>query len=369
MRRVCFVTGTRAEFGLMGSTLVALREQPGVELQLVATGMHLDPSRGQTVEEIRRQGWAVDAEVLWPPGVGAGHVAQATGMATAEMVEVFERLRTDVVLVVGDRVEAFAAATAGHLSGRIVAHVHGGDRAQGQADDALRHAITKLAHLHFAATQQSADRLRKLGEQDWRITQSGAPGIDGIHAAADPTLIDGAFILIIYHPTDDDPVEAQHMAQILAAAEAVIERGHADRAVAVYPNNDPGSHHVAAVLDRLSGRSWLTAHRDLPRPAFLAHLRDAAVLLGNSSSGIIEAASFGTPVLDVGPRQTGRERSGNAVHREFDDDLPAALATLTAIGPWDGPNVYGGDGAGQCIAHTLATTELTDTVRRKVIAY
>ena len=183
MRTICFVTGTRAEFGLMVTTLRAVRAAADLTLQVVATGMHLSEAHGRTLDVLRRDGRAVDRVVDWPAGDG---VAAATGRAMAGLASALADLRPDVVLIVGDRVEAFAAASAAHLMGIVVAHVHGGDRAMGQADDALRHAVTKLAHVHFPATPQSARRIEKLGEQPWRIRQVGAPGIDGIASAGRP---------------------------------------------------------------------------------------------------------------------------------------------------------------------------------------
>src|SRR5690348_11913590 len=163
-RRVCFVTGTRAEFGLMRTTLHAIQSHPSLELQLLATGMHLDRAHGRSIDAIRKEGWRVGATVSWPRSSTPAANAVSTGSAMAGIAQALERLQSDVVLVVGDRVEAFAAAAAGHVSGRVVAHVHGGDRALGQVDDSLRHAITKLAHVHFPATTRSANRLIKLGE-------------------------------------------------------------------------------------------------------------------------------------------------------------------------------------------------------------
>src|SRR5437016_8842301 len=183
LRGACFVTGTRAEFGLMTSTLRAIAETPSLQLQLVATGMHLDRNHGDSLRQIRREGWKVDAVVPWPAG-DPDRLAINAGMAMSKLAATFDRLKSDVVLVVGDRVEAFAAAAAASISGRIVAHVHGGDRALGQVDDSLRHAITKLAHLHFPATKQSAARILKLGEDRWRIHRAGSPGIDQIRQLA-----------------------------------------------------------------------------------------------------------------------------------------------------------------------------------------
>ncbi|MEL7238769.1 MAG: UDP-N-acetylglucosamine 2-epimerase, partial [Planctomycetota bacterium] len=180
LRKICFVTGTRAEFGLMQTTLRALETHAAVELQLVATGMHLSAKHGRTIDDIASAGFAIDAAVPWRDVTRN----EATGQAIADLSRTFAKLSPNIVLVVGDRVEAFAAATAAHLGDIPLAHVHGGDRATGQADDSLRHAITKLAHVHLPATPTSRDRLLKLGEDDWRVHLVGAPGIDGIEEQA-----------------------------------------------------------------------------------------------------------------------------------------------------------------------------------------
>ena len=358
-RSICFVTGTRADFGLMRSTLTAVRDHPSLRLQIVATGMHLSRRHGRTVDAIRGDGWTVDATVPWP----AGDLAIQTGRATAALAAALQRLRSDVVLVVGDRVEAFAAATAGHLSGRIVAHVHGGDRALGQVDDALRHAITKLAHVHFPATPASAARLLKLGEDRWRVHRVGSPGIDGIVAAAAAVtdLPRRGYALVVLHPTDADEAAEQRRAGTLLAA--VRRAGLLP--VIVYPNNDPG--HLGIV------RCWAGVgdhvYRDVPRPRFLGLMRDAAVLVGNSSSGIIEAASFGTPVVDVGPRQQGREHGKNVSHVPWSGAAIERAVAAAAGRRYPRRNPYGGRDTGRRIAAVLAAMPLEGRVRRKLIAY
>jgi UDP-N-acetylglucosamine 2-epimerase (non-hydrolysing)/GDP/UDP-N,N'-diacetylbacillosamine 2-epimerase (hydrolysing) len=179
---VCFVTGTRAEFGLMRHVLLAIQQHAKLKLQIVVTGMHLDAAHGDGLAEIKRGGWQIDGVVGWDSDSGRDRktIARNTGSAIARLADAFADLKTDIVLVVGDRVEAFAAASAAHLSGIAVAHVHGGDRAEGQIDDSLRHAISKLAHIHFPATRQSAERLAKLGENRLRIHRTGSPGLDRI---------------------------------------------------------------------------------------------------------------------------------------------------------------------------------------------
>src|SRR5207237_5958119 len=167
----------------------AIQAHAGLSLQLICTGMHLDPRHGRSIDAVRAEGWTVDAEVPWGEEGdvrGPAENAAATGRAMAALARVYEEVGTDVVLVVGDRVEAFAAAAAAHISGRVVAHVHGGDRALGQVDDSLRHAISKLAHLHFPATRRSARRIAQLGEQTWPIHQVGSPAFARIRTDAMP---------------------------------------------------------------------------------------------------------------------------------------------------------------------------------------
>ncbi len=388
MRTICFATGTRAEFGLMRSTLGAIAAHPKLQLQLLATGMHLDRRLGYSLETITKEGWKVDAVVPWPVTGDREGLARATGRAIARMAEAFECLGSDVVLVVGDRVEAFAAASAAHLSGRIVAHVHGGDRALGQVDDALRHAITKLAHVHFPATAQSADRIARLGEDRWRIHRVGSPGVDGIRETAlsrgellkQLPLTPRRFALLVLHPAEaDDAQEYRRAGMVLKAVEETGFR----QIVLIHPNNDPGGRGIIQRWNQIPAhrprtpdpgpRTTIYALKNAPRPLFLALMREAAVLVGNSSSGIIEAAAFKTPVLDIGPRQQGRQRSANVIHVAY---APAAIAgALEQI--WNqgrprragGVNVYGGGSAGEKIADHLAALRVDDRLRRKLIAY
>jgi UDP-hydrolysing UDP-N-acetyl-D-glucosamine 2-epimerase len=290
----------------------------------------------------------------------------------AAMAAAFTKLRTDIVLIVGDRVEALAAAMAAHIGGLIVAHVHGGDRALGQVDDSLRHAITKLAHVHFPATANSAKRIRKLGEDSWRIHQAGSPGIDGIKAAAMPARLmrKKAFALVVLHPTESNDALEFRRAKLLL--KTVVDAG-VPNVVIIGPNNDPGSQGILrAWRQRLP--SGVSFHPDIPRPDFLGLLRDAAFLIGNSSSGIIEAASFGTPVIDVGDRQKGRERSQNVRNVPFAEaSLRRAIQAVWRGGhPKRFPcrNIYGGGNAGIRIAKILASIDLSSRrLRRKLICY
>jgi UDP-N-acetylglucosamine 2-epimerase (non-hydrolysing)/GDP/UDP-N,N'-diacetylbacillosamine 2-epimerase (hydrolysing) len=405
-RTICYVTGTRAEFGLMQSTLRAIQSHPRLRLQLIATGMHLDPAHGKTINQIRREGFSIDATVPWKAaGDNQTRLAEETGRATARLAAAFGELKPDIILVTGDRVEAFAAATAAHLSGKILAHVHGGDRAQGQVDDSLRHAITKLAHVHFSATSESAQRIAKLGEDKWRIHQVGSPGLDGITTDAWPldrcrTNLGGTgklselasgriphskplekrrYAMLLLHPTQaDDRLEHDRAISLFHATVAVPF----DHVLTIYPNNDPGSIGIINCWERLQHTKYRMFPaqlfsrlfvKDLPRPAFLGLLRDAAVLVGNSSAGIIEAASFGTPVLDVGPRQAGRQRGQNVTTVPFRQvAIRRALKQIWNNGhPRRYPrnNPYGAGDTAHRIAKTLAAVEITPRLQTKLIAY
>jgi UDP-N-acetylglucosamine 2-epimerase (non-hydrolysing)/GDP/UDP-N,N'-diacetylbacillosamine 2-epimerase (hydrolysing) len=328
--------------------------------------MHLDRRLGDSRKLIESEGWRIDQVVRWKGDSSPAGTARETGVAIQGLVQAFEELETDIVLVVGDRVEAFAAASAAHISGRIVAHVHGGDRALGQVDDSLRHAITKLSHVHFPATRRSADRIRKLGEDAWRIHHVGAPGIDGIASTARSRKVTGRYALLVLHPADADArLELRRAILVLAATRSQISQ-----VVIVYPNNDPGSTGIIRAWKHVNNED-VTIYRNLSRGDYLSLLAHAAVLVGNSSSGIIEAASFGVPVVDVGPRQLGRERGSNVSNvRYIAAEIRTAIRrALVKPRRAINRNVYGGRGTGRRIASVLASLAIDARLRRKLISY
>jgi UDP-N-acetylglucosamine 2-epimerase (non-hydrolysing)/GDP/UDP-N,N'-diacetylbacillosamine 2-epimerase (hydrolysing) len=364
--------------------LRAIKGHPGLNLQLLATGMHLSPAHGDTLASLASEGFPPDRVVDWPPTNVPTPTTTAihTGRAIAEMAQALADFKTDIALVAGDRVEAFAGATAAHISNIAVAHVHGGDRAAGQVDDSLRHAITKLAHIHFPATRKSAERIYRLGEDRWCIIRAGSPGLDGIvRAAASRSettkavggLTRGKFALVLLHPADaDDEVEFNRADLVLDATMSVPF----EQIVMVCPNNDPGSAGIMRCwneIDVQDNSRRIRRHRDLGRPVFLSLLRDCTALIGNSSSGIIEAASFGTPVIDIGYRQNGRERSANVTNVPYHKGR--LLSALTRIWNKGRPrrfkpdNVYSGKDAARTIANALATVSLDERLLHKLIRY
>jgi UDP-hydrolysing UDP-N-acetyl-D-glucosamine 2-epimerase len=382
-RNITFLTGTRAEFGLMLPVLRAISDHPRLHLQILATGMHLDPAHGPPLSSLTTANFPPTRIIPWPPSIPPTPTQNAvhTGRAISDIAQAFHDLHTDIALIVGDRVEAFAAASAAHIANIPLAHVHGGDRAAGQVDDSLRHAITKLSHLHFPATKQSARRIHQLGEDRWRIHRVGSPGLDGLsrlpasHSTLQKQLGPLAtrkFALLLLHPAHpDDDLEFRRATQILDAARQIPF----PQIVIIYPNNDPGSAGILRAWQSAPARNdrRLQFHPDLPRNLFLSLLRDAAVLIGNSSSGIIEAASFGTPVLDIGPRQKGRERPKSV------QPLPYTKARITSALKkiWNHAhprrhqprNIYCAPHTAKTIAATLATVTIDDRLLRKLIRY
>lgn len=292
----------------------------GLEVVIVATGMHLAPAFGDTVREIEADGLRIDAKVEMTASRDdhAGMV-DAIGRGVEGLGRVLADLEPDVVLVLGDRVEAFAAAIAGAASNRVVAHVHGGDVSRGGLDESMRHAITKLAHVHFAATERSRERIIRMGERPDRVFTVGAPGLDAIRDArrlseAELESMIGArlrkpLVVLLQHPVttraDSAPGEIR---ETLGALESA---GH--MTVCIYPNSDAGGRRMIEVIESYRDRDWLRIVPNLDHTAYLSLLAGADVLVGNSSSGLIEAPFFRVPAVNVGDRQAGRERGDNVL--------------------------------------------------------
>ena len=381
-RDVLVLTGTRAEYGLLKSSMEAIEAHEDLSLSIVATGMHLSPRHGMTVEEIREDGFAVDREVLMQVDGDSGTaMAKSLGLGTMGLADAFETLDPELILLLGDRDEALAGALAGAHMNIPVAHIHGGDAMQGAViDDSIRHSITKFAHLHFPASEQSAERIRKLGEEEWRVTVAGAPGLDDVladeylspHTVCDQYDIDmnKTLGLVVQHPVTTQQKQARaQMAQTLNAVEESVEQ-----AVIIYPNSDAGGDQIIAEIESRSFGEEIMTFRSLPRREYLGIMAAADVMIGNSSSGIIEAPSLATPVIDIGPRQQGRERANHTISVAHDDteirtaireclDETIQQKAKTSVNPYE----YGG--AGERVAQRLADVDLTEQLLQKRITY
>ncbi|MHC5008831.1 MAG: UDP-N-acetylglucosamine 2-epimerase [Planctomycetota bacterium] len=359
-RTVAVVTGSRAEYGLLRPVMHAIGEHPELDLRVVVTGTHLlRPQR--TLEEVAAE-FELDAVIPmqreWSTGRMADAAALGRGVSGLTAWLGNRSGGVDVVAVLGDRIEAFAAAAAAAVGGVRVAHLHGGDRAPGIADEGLRHAITKLAHIHLPATETSAGRIRDMGEDPSRIHVVGSPAIDGLDEV--PPLADTAYealgrpeIIVLLHPSGDEAAREQ------ARAERLLDLCRkAGRVLAMHPNHDPGRDGILTAISV----SAAPACEHLPRGEFIGLLRRARMLVGNSSAGLIECAALGVTCVNVGPRQDGRERAANVIDAPWPlagdgAEVEAAIARGLARPPGRVDHPYGdglNGGAGARAAGALA---------------
>ena len=360
-QRVAVVTGTRAEFGLLTPVMRAIEAHPRLELRTIVTGSHL-LGPAFTSADVERL-FPIDAEVPMQRDGASGRLedAAALGRGIERMAPILAELRPDWVIVLGDRIEALAGATAASVGGVPVGHVHGGDRAEGIADESIRHAITKLAHVHFAATDQSAERIARMGEDAWRIHTVGSPAIDGL-TGIEP-LSDEAFeelgsprAVFLTHPEHaDDETERLRTLGLLSG---LLPR-FGSRLLCLHPNFDAGREGVLRAIEEMGAREGLVVRDHLVRETFIGLLRrlarDGGAMIGNSSAGLIEAAALGLPVVDVGARQAGRERPGNVIHADGAHDLADALERALSMDRRSIEHPYGDGGAGERIAGAIDT--------------
>ena len=324
-RRVCVITGSRAEYGLLFWLLTDLQADPAFDLQLVVTGMHLAPEFGNTVQEIEKDGFSISSRVdmLLSGGTPAA-IAKSVGLGVIGMSDALERLKPDVVVILGDRFEIFAAAQACMIHNIPIAHIAGGDTTEGAADEAMRHAITKMAHLHFATNVQSAARVRQLGENPARVFDVGSPGLD--HLRRRPLLDRPALeqeledslgtrnLLITFHPvTLQSDSGLAEFDELLAALEQL------DPSIKLWfslPNADAGGRAMSSKLLAwvASYKCRARAYASLGQLRYLSLMANVDAVVGNSSSGLYEAPSLGVPAVDVGDRQSGRLAAASVLH-------------------------------------------------------
>lgn len=340
-RKICVVTATRAEYGLLTALLGELCADAAVELQLVVTGAHLSERFGSTVRQIEKDGFPIAARVPIPVEDDSPQgVADALAAATAGLGRAFAQLRPDLLVLLGDRYEMLGAAQAAMLARIPIAHVHGGEATEGLIDEAIRHAITKMSHLHFVAAEAFRRRVIQLGETPERVWTVGATGLDNIagmprieRAALESDLgfaLRSPSFLVTFHPVtlqDGDPGAA--MRTLLGVLDdfkgSILVTG---------VNADPGNAAVRREVERFAADrpDRVRAVESLGAQRYLSAVAAVDVVVGNSSSGLIEAPSVGTPTVDVGDRQRGRLFAPSVVHCDEDADA-IRLAVEQALSP------------------------------------
>ena len=376
-RKICYITGTRADFGLMESTLTEINSHSSLELSLVVTGTHFSSRYGRTVTDIEQSGLGIaeTIELNYDEDPSGASMAKKIGYILHALVDVLERTKPDIVLVLGDRGEMLAAALAAIHLNIPIAHIHGGERS-GTVDEPVRHAISKLAHLHFVATRSSSDRLVRMGERADCVWLTGAPGLDGLTDLASisrETLFAGVGFdlqkksaLLVYHPI------LQNTLSLEAETRLIFDALHDGeyQVVALLPNSDAGSECISRVLTEKSEVEGVHLVTHLSRREFVSWMAASDVMVGNSSSGIIESATFGTPVINIGSRQNLRERNSNVIDvmPEF-VEIKNALAFVLEQGRLSLSNVYGDGCAAERIVSILSEPKLPSNLLFKANVY
>lgn len=325
-RRVCVVTGSRAEYGLLCWLMQEIQASPVLELQVVATGMHLSPEFGLTFRNIEEDGFRIDerVEMLLSSDTPAG-IAKSIGLGTIGFADAFARLKPDIVVLLGDRFEIFAAAQAALVARIPLAHLHGGETTEGAIDEAFRHAITKMAHLHFTATEEYRQRVIQLGEDPARVFNFGAAAIDGIRnrkLLSRPELAQALGLsfgernlLVTFHPVT---LEADTAGQQFGELLAVLDDLPDTRLIFTMPNADTGGRVIRSMIEGYvaehPGRA--TAFGSLGQLRYFSVMGQVDAVVGNSSSGLIEAPSFHIGTINIGDRQKGRIKAASVIDCE-----------------------------------------------------
>ena len=325
-RKVCVFTGTRAEYGLLRPLLIKLSSDSRIKLQLVVSGMHLSEKFGLTYKEIESDGFFIDKKIEILDDQDSIHsISRAVGTGIIEFTKAFKELEPDIVVILGDRFEALAAATACVFSRIPVAHIHGGEATEGLMDEAFRHAITKMSHLHFVSTKEYKKRVIQLGENPERVFLVGSLGVENIKNAKLSSREDlerelkvkfsQTNILITFHPVTLEPDTARSQIEQLLS---VLEDLQDTTCIFTYPNTDLGGLQVIEAIDEfVSEHARAYAFASLGQGNYFSFVNIVDVVVGNSSSGLIEVPSLGKPTINIGDRQLGRVKSLSVI-----DSLP-----------------------------------------------
>jgi GDP/UDP-N,N'-diacetylbacillosamine 2-epimerase (hydrolysing) len=366
-RKICVVTGTRAEFGLLRGLMEDIGRVPELQLQVVATGMHLSPEYGLTWREIEQAGLAIDWKVEMLLGADTPTaITKSMGLGMIGFADAYARLKPDLLVVLGDRFEIIAAVTAALIAGIPVAHLHGGETTEGAFDEAIRHSITKMSHLHFVAAEEYRRRVIQLGEDPARVFLVGGLGVDALkriqlleRAALEQSLdfkLGRKNLLITFHPVTLEHQSSAEQMQALLDALAELEDTHL---IFTMPNADTGGKELTRMVDAfVATRPHARAYTSLGQLRYLSCMRLVDGVVGNSSSGLAEAPSLGVGTIDIGNRQKGRLVADSVIHcaptregirgalrRLYEPSFRSALPNTR--------NPYGNGGAGRSIVEVI----------------
>jgi len=380
MRKILYISGTRADYGLMRETLFAIKKYSGLKVDIAVTGMHLLDEFGRTVEEIEKDGFHIHKLEAVCKEDNKESMANFIGEFIQLLTERVKTIKPNIILLLGDRGEMLAGAIVGTYLGIPVAHIHGGD-VSSTVDEHTRHAITKLSHLHFTATGKSKERILKMGEEPWRVFITGAPGLDSILkeklfsekeiANIYNLQLSKPFLLVIQHPVTGEFNEAG--VQMRETMEAIRNIGY--QTIVIYPNVDAGGRKMIKVIEEYQKYPFIRIYKNIPHKDYLSLMKISSVMIGNSSSGIIEAPSFHLPVVNIGTRQKGRERAGNVIDVDYRrDQIKQAIKKAIYDKIFKKvlskcKNPYGNGKTGVKIAYILDKIKIDNKLLQKRITY
>lgn len=380
-RKICVVTGTRAEFGLMFWILKMLQADQDIDLQIIATGMHLSPEFGNTYKVIEENGFEITkkVEMLLSSDTEVG-ISKSMGLGMISFSECFEDLSPEIIVVLGDRFEIFSCVAAAMIAKIPIAHIHGGESTEGLIDEPIRHAITKMSHIHFAATEKYRQRIIQLGEQPENVFNFGSPGIDNVYKL---NLIDsktnfeeqidfklGDFSAIVtFHPvTLDDNSAKQQFQELLDSLWHFQDL----KVIFTKPNADTNGRVIIEMIDHIVSKypDRFCAYTSLGQIRYLSALKFVDLVIGNSSSGLIEAPSFKVPTINIGDRQRGRIKADSVIDcepnkNEIISAINAAISDDFQDKIKHTINPYGMSGASENIVNTLKSINLTHIIKKK----
>jgi UDP-hydrolysing UDP-N-acetyl-D-glucosamine 2-epimerase len=381
MRKICVITGSRSEYGLLYPLLKKIQDDADLELQLVVTGMHLSSEFGLTYQEIEQDGFHIDEKIETVlSSDSAVAIGKSMGLGLIGFSETLARLQPDIVVVLGDRYEILVAAQAAMILSIPIAHIHGGELTEGAVDESIRHAMTKMSHLHFVSTPEYKKRVIQLGEQPERVFHVGAMGIDNI---LNQDLLDLARFeesinfqlgdinfLVTYHPVTLSNLSSEYLINELFLA---LEQFPNATVIFTKPNSDADGRIISYKIDEFVAKNIdkRVAYTSLGKLRYLSALQHVDVIIGNSSSGIIEVPVFNIPTVNIGSRQTGRLK-GPSIIDCGDEHLEIVQAITTAISESFRNNllhqtssIYGDGNATQRIIDVLREVDLTILLRKK----
>lgn len=371
-RKICVITGTRAEYGLLRWVMQGIKDDPDLILQVIATGMHLSPEFGLTYREIEKDGFQIDrkVEMLTSSDTPVG-IAKSMGLGLIGFADALNELKPDLIVVLGDRFEIFAAVSAALVARIPVAHLHGGETTEGAFDEALRHSITKMSHLHFVAADEYRQRVIQLGEQPEHVFLVGGLGVDNIkrlklldRAALEASLdfkLGKKNLLITFHPVTLEMSTAENqMAELLAALSTLVDT----QLIFTMPNADTDGRALIKMVEQfVAQHPNARAYTSLGQLRYLSCIAQMDGVVGNSSSGLAEVPSFKKGTINVGDRQRGRLQAASVINCEpVRQGIEAALAELYAADFQARlslvRNPYGEGGASEEVVKTIKDFEI-----------